>query len=103
MPYNPHAMPRSHARRHLPAIDERIVMPESGVEILEGELLMVPGADPPHAERHAALAYLLAAHTAPGFVATVDMLTRTSATSDFAPDASVYPEGPDPDTGGRRL
>jgi hypothetical protein len=31
------------------------------------------------------------------------MLTRTSKTSDFAPDASIYPEARDPETGGRRL
>jgi len=31
------------------------------------------------------------------------MLTRTSATSDFAPDASVFPRAADPKTGGRQL
>jgi hypothetical protein len=104
MPYNHGAMSGSaRRRRELPPVDERLVMPESGIEILDGRVLIVPGADPPHAEGHLRLAYLLGAHAAPGFVAVVDMLTRTSAVSDFAPDASIYPEGPDPDTGGRRL
>lgn len=31
------------------------------------------------------------------------MLTRTSRQSDFAPDASVFPEERDPVTGGRKL
>jgi hypothetical protein len=31
------------------------------------------------------------------------MLTRTSHTSDFAPDASVFPHGKDRETGGRKL
>lgn len=106
MPYNPHAMPSGRhgpSREEWPAVDERLVMPGSGIEILDGKVLSVPGADPPHAEHHARLVYLLAAHVAPGFVATVDMLTRTSPVSDFAPDASIYPEGPDAKTGGRRL
>ena len=64
-------------------------MPGSGIEILCGKVLKVPGADPPHATHHARLAYVLSAHVSPGFVAAVDMLTRTSADSDFAPDASV--------------
>lgn len=78
-------------------------MPESNAEILDGRLLIVPGADPPHARRHAALAYLLSAHVAEGHAAAIDMLTRTSARSDFAPDASVYPTEPDVATGARRL
>jgi hypothetical protein len=31
------------------------------------------------------------------------MLTRTSEVDDFAPDFSVYPAAPDPETGGRQL
>ncbi len=104
MPYNPDAMSRTSApRSQLPPIDERLVMPGSRAEILEGRVLMSPGAHPPHATRHLTLAYLLGAHVAPGFVAALDMLTRTSEISDFAPDASVYPAGADPETGGRRL
>lgn len=110
MPYNPDAMARATVRatlrtpRPLPAIDERLVAPGSRAEILEGRLVMSPpGADPPHAMRHLTLAYLLGAHVAPGYAAAIDMLTRTDETSDFAPDASVFPAGIDPETGGRRL
>ena len=106
MPYNPHAMSRSALRRQrpVPAIDERLVAPESGAEILDGRVVMSPPcADPPHAMRHLTLAYLLGAHVAPGYTAAIDMLTRTDLTSDFAPDASVFPVGADPETGGRRL
>lgn len=105
MPYHAHGMRRSQRTRSqdLPPVDERAVMPESGVELLEGKALIVPGADPPHATRHLELAYVLRAHVAPGFTAAIDMLTRTSVTSDFAPDASIYPDGPDAETGGRRL
>jgi hypothetical protein len=91
MPYNGHAMgKRDGAReREWPAIDDRLVMPGSGIEILEGKVSSVPEADPPHARVHARLVYVLTAHVASGFIGAVDMLTRTSAVSDFAPDASV--------------
>ncbi len=74
-----------------PAVDDRIVQPGTRAEILRGELLMVPPADEPHATRHCDLAYVLRAHVAPGYAVAIDMLTRTSEDSDFAPDASVYP------------
>lgn len=101
MPYNRDGM--SKRAEHTIGVDERLVMPGSGIEILDGKVLSVPGADPPHARRHAELAYVLGAHIAPGYVSALDMLTRTDARSDFAPDASVYPEAKDPETGGRRL
>ena len=102
MPYNRVGM-RRRAERAVLGVDERLVMPGAGIEILEGEVVKVPGADPPHATRHSKLSYLLEAHVAVGFVAATDMLTRASEASDFAPDASVFPEGRDRDTGGRRL
>jgi len=91
------------ARRPLPAVDERIVAPGSGAEIVQGELFMTPPADEPYGNRHAQLAYVLRAHIADGYLGAIDMLTRTSETSDFAPDASVYPAARDPATGGRQL
>ena len=77
----------------LPDIDERLVMPGSRYEILDGELLYVSPADEPHGETHSRLCALLEAHAAKRFRCAADMLTRTSATSDFAPDASVFPSG----------
>jgi hypothetical protein len=88
---------------HRYAVDERLVMPETGFEVVDGEVLYVPPADPPHATRHSKLCALLEMFAAPGFIAACEMLTRTSAKSDFAPDGSLYPAAPDPETGGRQL
>jgi Uma2 family endonuclease len=87
----------------LPAIDERLVAPETPYEIHDGELVRVAPADPPHAERHLQLCALIEAHTGAGFEAACDLLTRASQIDDIAPDISIYPEGPDPTTGGRQL
>lgn len=101
MPYTGDGMSRGVER--VLGVDERLVMPGSGIEIVQGRVVSVPGADPPHATRHLTLGYLLGAHTAPGFVAALDLLTRAGERSDFAPDASVYPEGNGPRGSGRRL
>ncbi|HEU4732482.1 MAG TPA: Uma2 family endonuclease [Kofleriaceae bacterium] len=87
----------------LPAIDDRLVVPETRYEMHDGELVHVSPADPPHAERHFQLCALIEAHTGASFEAACDLLTRTSQIDDVAPDVSVYPEGPDPVTGGRRI
>lgn len=93
----------SRAASELPDIDDRLVEPETRYEMLDGELVYVPPADPPHAERHVQLAALIAAHTGPGFKVAADLLTRTSKVDDVAPDISVYPASPDPSTGRRQL
>src|ERR1043166_8291698 len=87
----------------LPDIDDRLVEPETRYEMLDGELIYVAPADPPHAERHVQLCALLEAHTGPGFEVACDLLTRTSKVDDFAPDVSVYPAGQHPSTGRRQL
>ncbi|HEY5961946.1 MAG TPA: Uma2 family endonuclease [Polyangiaceae bacterium] len=88
---------------HLPAVDERLVMPETRYEIEDGRVLYVAPADELHASRHSKLSAILEAHTHPDFDVAVDMLTRTSATDDFAPDASVFPRERDPNTGMRQI
>ena len=93
----------SHADADLPAVDERLVAPESGYEIDDGKLVRVPPALEPHGNRHAKVSALLEAHVAEDFDVAIDMLTRTSRIDDFAPDASVYPKARDPQTGGRQL
>lgn len=75
-----------------PGLDDRLVMPGSRAEILNGRLLHAAPADETHAAAHADLMGLLRAHVARGYRAACDMLTRTSRNNDFAPDASVYPE-----------
>lgn len=86
-----------------PKVDDRLVMPEARAEIVRGALLMTPPADEPHGTSHFDLTYVLGAHVAAGYRGAVDMLTRTSADSDFAPDASIFPIDRDPKTGRRRL
>src|SRR5919198_3359117 len=87
----------------LPAIDDRLVAPETPYEIVDGRLVRVSPADPPHGERHLQLCALIEAHTGDGFEAACDLLTRTSQIDDVAPDVSVYPDAPDPRTGGRQI
>lgn len=87
----------------LPPVDARLVTPETRFEMYDGVLVHVPPADPPHGMQHSKTAALLEAYAAPDFAVAIDMLTRTSRTSDFAPDVSVFPRAPDPRTGGRQL
>jgi len=87
----------------LPDIDERLVAPESGYEIIDGVVTFVPPADPPHAERHSKVSVLVESHAHADFNVAIDMLTRTSKIDDIAPDVSVFPRERDPVTGGRRL
>lgn len=96
--------PGDPAEAELPAVDERLVAPEAGFEIDDGKLIQVAPADEPHAESHGALGALLRAHRdRTSYSVAIDMLTRTSRTSDLAPDASIYPTARDPRTGGRQL
>jgi len=87
----------------LPAVDERLATPNTRTEIIDGDKIHAQPSDEPHGSRHGDVASLFKAHTAPQFLVAVDMLTRTSKTSDFAPDVSVYPAARDPNTGGRML
>jgi hypothetical protein len=87
----------------LPAVDERLIMPNTRYEVLDGKVVYVSPSDQPHGSRHSKLQALLEAYAADGYDAACDMLTRTSAENDMAPDGSIYPAAPDPDTGGRRL
>lgn len=86
-----------------PDIDERLIMPGTRYEVIDGEVVHVSPADPPHAAMHSRLSALLQAYRADGYTAASDMLTRTSEKNDVAPDGSIYPSAPDPITGGRQL
>jgi hypothetical protein len=87
----------------LPALDARLVAPETRFEMLEGRLVHVSPADPPHGTRHSKVSALLEAHTGLEFTVASDMLTRTSEGTDVAPDVSVFPSALDPVTGKRQL
>jgi Uma2 family endonuclease len=95
--------PSRPANNRLPAVDERLVAPDSGYEIDDGKLVRVPPCEEPHGDRRSKLAALLEAHVAEDFNVALDMLTRISETSDRAPDASVYPRARDLQTGGRQI
>jgi Uma2 family endonuclease len=90
-------------RAGLPDVDERLVMPETRFEVIDGKVEFVPPSDEPHGSRHSKISALLEAYAASGYDVASDMLTRTSARNDLAPDASVFPAARDPHTGGRQL
>lgn len=87
----------------MPAVDDRLVAPESGAEIIDGRVIHVMGSNSPHATRHFEAAHVFAGALAEGYEGAVDMLTRMDADNDAAPDISVFPSAPDPVTGGRQL
>lgn len=84
-------------------MDERLVMPETRYEAIDGKLTYVSPSDEPHGTYHSRIAALLEAHVVDAYRVAVDMLTRTSEKNDMAPDASVFPAARDPETGGRKL
>lgn len=93
----------SHLGPELPAVDDRLVAPETRYEVRDGALVHVPPADEPHGTRHSKIAALVEIHSAPAFDVACDMLTRTSARDDIAPDVSVFPRARHPLTGRRQL
>lgn len=95
--------PRRAPGAPLPDVDERLVMPETRFEVIDGKVEHVPPADEAHGTRHSKISALLEAHVADGYEVASDMLTRTSVKGDMAPDASVFPAARDPKTGGRKL
>jgi len=87
----------------LPAVDDRLVAPESRAEIVDGTVYQTMGSNQPHGTRHFAATHVFAGTLADGYEGAVDMLTRADETSDAAPDISVFPSGEDEVTGGRKL
>src|SRR4051812_5791257 len=91
-------------RDSVPPLDEHLVEPEvTRDEIIGGRRVIAFPAEPPHADQHGELQYVLRAHVAPGYVAAVDLLTRLDLKSDFASDVCVRRAGVDPQTGTRYL
>ena len=83
--------------------DDHLVTPETGQEMLDGQVMRALPALPPHGDRQCDVSYVIRAFTAPAYVASTELLTRTSATSDFATDACIRRRGIDPATGNRYL
>jgi Uma2 family endonuclease len=91
------------ARPTLPDIDDRLAPPETPYEVHDGELVAVSPCDPPHATRHSKISALVEAHAGLEFEVASDMLMRLTEVDDKAPDVSVFPLGPDPQTGRRQI
>ncbi|TMQ16670.1 MAG: hypothetical protein E6J90_23340, partial [Deltaproteobacteria bacterium] len=92
-----------HVEPELPPVDAHVVPSETRLEMLDGELVHVPPAEEPHADRHSKASALVELHVGQEFNVASDMLTRASRANNFAPDVSVYPRARDPITGGRQL
>ena len=87
----------------LPHYNDHVVEPGTRQEMIDGKIVCVPPAHPPHADRHSEIDYVLRAHVASGYVASSDMLTRTSAKWNFAADASIRKRGVHPESKRRYL
>ena len=83
--------------------DDVAVEPETRQQLIDGCIVEAAPALPPHSDQHSRLDYVLNAYLAPGYLASSDMLTRTSEGWNFATDASVRKAGSDPETGHRYL
>jgi hypothetical protein len=83
--------------------DAHLVVPESRAEIVHGQRVEASPARPGHGDTHTRLDAVIAASTAPGYVASTDLLTRRSHHSDFATDTCVRRAGRNPATGHRYL
>jgi len=89
---------------NFPSIVDHLVKPEvSRVELVRGREVDVSGAEPPHADAQARLAFLVLAHVVVGFVVSTELLTRMGRGSDFATDVCVRKDGTDPRTNTRYL
>ncbi len=71
-----HAAYAPGSAQRLPAVDERLVAPESRAEIVDGVLYRTMGSNQPHGTRHFAAAHVFAGALADGYEGAVDMLTR---------------------------
>ena len=91
-------------RADFPRVDDHLVVPEvTRDEIIKGRRVVAMPADAPHGDQHFRLDYVVAAHVAPGYEGSSDLLTRTGKKSDFATDACIRRTGTDPATGTRYL
>lgn len=90
-------VPFAPIQQQFPRIDDHLVKPEvSRFELIRGREVDVSGADPPHADAQARLAFLIMAHVVAGFVVSTELLTRVAHGSDFATDVCVRKDGIDP-------
>jgi len=95
---------RPSGRADFPRLDDHLVVPEvTRDEVIKGRRVVALPAAPPHGDQHFRLDYVVAAHVAPGYEGSTDLLTRMGKKSDFATDACIRKTGTDPATGTRYL
>lgn len=90
-------------RNDRPRIDDYVVEPGTNTELFEGEVRECLPADPAHSMQQGAVAILLGAYRARGYLIDIDLLTRQSHTNNFASDVCIRQRGLDPKTGVRHL
>jgi hypothetical protein len=95
-------MPRADAPAQ-PAVNDRVVEPETGTEMIRGEIRKALPALPPHADEQCRIASVIGINVVPGYAASTELLTRVDDDSDFATDACIRKVGIDPGTGSRYL
>lgn len=95
--------PAEPAPKVWPNPSDYAVEPESGLEMLDGEVREALPAGPKHARQHAQVDFVLRAYAAPGYGADSDLLTRQAVEHNFASDTCIRKNGVDPDTGDRYL
>lgn len=86
-----------------PDPDDHLVEPGTRYEVFDGERVYVSPARPGHGDIHNRLDMVIHHHTAPGYTASSDLLTRRSHADDFATDTSVRRAGINQATGHRYL
>lgn len=87
----------------LPAVDDQLLAEGCRYEIYDGVLVYYPPADELCGTRRVKVSALITVHVASDFKGALNLLTRTSETSDVAPNISVLPIARDPETGGRQI
>jgi hypothetical protein len=86
-----------------PRVSDYTVEPESGKEMLDGEVREASPAGPKHSRQHNQVDFVLRAYTAPEYGPDTDLLTRQAVPHNFASDTSIRRNGIDPETGDRYL
>jgi len=82
-------------RGPFPAVDDHLVEPEvTRDEIINGRRVVALPAEQPHADKHVDLAYVLRAHVAPGYRASVELITRHAVDSDSPPTPASTRKAP---------
>jgi hypothetical protein len=87
----------------MPGVDDRLAIPETGEEYIDGVRYEVMAGEAAHADPQCQLAYVVRACVAKGWIASTELLTRADGGSDFATDVCVRRKGTDPRTGHRHL